>query len=56
LGFALFLREFAEKKPWLHIDIAPVTYVGENQPWCDKGATGWGSSFLYHLLKVISTK
>jgi leucyl aminopeptidase len=53
---ALFLREFAEKKPWLHIDMAPVTYVGENQPWCDKGATGWGSSFLYHLLKVISAR
>ncbi len=53
---ALFLREFAEKKPWLHIDMAPVTYVGEAQPWCDKGATGYGASLLYHLLKVISEK
>lgn len=51
---ALFLREFAEKKPWLHIDMAPTAYVKENQPWCDKGATGYGSSLLYHLLKVLS--
>lgn len=47
----LFIKEFTEGKPWLHVDMAPVNYTAEDQPWCDKGATGYGASLLYHYLK-----
>ncbi|MBP5212370.1 MAG: leucyl aminopeptidase family protein, partial [Pyramidobacter sp.] len=49
----LFLREFAEKKPWLHIDMAPVCYFPDGAPASGKGATGWGASLLYHFVKCL---
>lgn len=40
---ALFLSEFVEKTPWLHIDIAGSSYnEGESTPTRPKGGTGWG--------------
>ncbi len=48
----LFIREFCEGKPWIHLDIAGTA-------WCDmpsyafesKGATGAGMTSLYFMLK-----
>ncbi|MEG1773839.1 MAG: hypothetical protein RR320_03180, partial [Oscillospiraceae bacterium] len=49
----LFIQEFVEDKPWLHIDMAPVNFLQEAQSYCDKGATGYGVSLLYHLMKAM---
>ncbi len=37
---AMFLREFAEETPWIHLDIAATTWHDEGRPWAAKGPTG----------------
>lgn len=48
----LFIREFAEKRPWMHLDIAGTAWV--NEPlfaFQSAGATGAGVSSIYEFLK-----
>lgn len=47
----LFIREFAEKRPWIHLDIAGTAWV--NDPvfaFQSVGATGAGVSSIYRFL------
>jgi leucyl aminopeptidase len=37
---AMFLKEFAEETPWLHLDIAGTAWMEENKPWIAKGPSG----------------
>ncbi|HVJ07944.1 MAG TPA: leucyl aminopeptidase [Acidisarcina sp.] len=37
---AMFLKEFAEDTPWLHLDIAGVAWMEEQKPWIAKGPSG----------------
>jgi leucyl aminopeptidase len=37
---AMFLKEFAEETPWLHLDIAGTAWTEENKPWIAKGPSG----------------
>jgi leucyl aminopeptidase len=37
---AMFLREFAEETPWVHLDIAGVAWMEEQKPWIAKGPSG----------------
>ncbi len=37
---AMFLKEFAEETPWVHLDIAGVAWMEEQKPWIAKGPTG----------------
>jgi leucyl aminopeptidase len=37
---AIFLKEFAEDTPWVHLDIAGTAYLEESQPHMAKGPTG----------------
>ncbi len=37
---AMFLREFAEEMPWVHLDIAGTAWLDDQKPWSAKGATG----------------
>jgi len=37
---AMFLKEFAEDTPWLHLDIAGLAWLDETKPWIAKGPTG----------------
>lgn len=48
----LFIGEFVENKPWLHLDIAG-TCAGEKTPteYHSSGATGSGARLLYTLVK-----
>ena len=52
LTAGLFIREFADKKPWIHLDIAGTAWteppVFEYQA---KGATGAGVTTIYELCK-----
>jgi leucyl aminopeptidase len=37
---ALFLKEFAEDTPWVHLDIAGTAWLDEPKPYMAKGPTG----------------
>jgi leucyl aminopeptidase len=37
---AMFLKEFAEETPWIHLDIAGVAWIEEQKPWIAKGPSG----------------
>jgi leucyl aminopeptidase len=37
---AMFLKEFAEDTPWVHLDIAGTAWLDDGKPFLAKGATG----------------
>lgn len=37
---AMFLKEFAEDTPWIHLDIASMAWLDDAKPWIAKGPTG----------------
>ncbi len=37
---AVFLKEFAEETPWVHLDIAGTAWIDENRSWIAKGPSG----------------
>jgi len=46
---AMFLKEFAEATPWVHLDIAGTAWLDENKPFMAKGPTGLPVRTLVHL-------
>ena len=40
INAAMFLKEFAEDTPWVHLDIAGVAWIDQAKPWMAKGPTG----------------
>ena len=46
---AKFLQEFAEKTPWVHLDIAGVDLDHDGRAFAAKGATGFGVRTLVQL-------
>jgi len=48
---AVFLKQFVGSTiPWAHLDIAGVADVDKDQPYCPKGATGFGVRLLADYL------
>ena len=47
----LFVGEFVENKPWLHLDRAGPAYITVPWDYCPKGGTGAGVRTLYELAK-----
>ena len=37
---AMFLKEFVDDTPWLHLDIAAVAWLDADKPWIAKGPSG----------------
>jgi leucyl aminopeptidase len=37
---AMFLKEFAEETPWVHLDIAGTAWLDEGKPYMSKGPSG----------------
>jgi leucyl aminopeptidase len=37
---AMFLKEFVEETPWIHLDIAGTAWMEENKSWIAKGPSG----------------
>ncbi|MGA2965295.1 MAG: leucyl aminopeptidase [Terriglobales bacterium] len=52
---AMFLKEFAEDTPWIHLDIAGTAWVEENKPWIAKGPSGIALRSLVEFVKGWST-
>ncbi len=40
ISAAMFLKEFVEDTPWIHLDIAGIAWMEEAKPWIAKGPTG----------------
>ncbi len=37
---AMFLKDFVEDTPWIHLDIAGMAWIEDAKPWIAKGPTG----------------
>ncbi len=51
---AMFLKEFAEDTPWLHLDIAGTAWMEENKPWIAKGPSGIAVRSLIEFARDIN--
>ncbi|MBZ4672927.1 leucyl aminopeptidase family protein [Deferribacterales bacterium Es71-Z0220] len=51
---ALFLNEFVENTPWVHLDIAGTAFIEEKHPFYGEGASGFGIRLLYDFLDNIN--
>ena len=49
---AYFLYEFAEKTPWVHLDIAGTAWVEKDKPYIPKGASGIGVRLIMDMIKT----
>lgn len=47
----LFLEEFVDETPWVHLDIAGTAYLDKANGYLPKGATGVHVKTLYNLVK-----
>ncbi|MFP5261985.1 MAG: leucyl aminopeptidase [Blastocatellia bacterium] len=45
-----FLRHFAGKLPWAHLDIAGTAWTGSAKPYIARGATGFGARLLANFV------
>jgi len=48
---AMFLKEFAEDTPWLHLDIAGTAWMEDQKPWIAKGPSGIALRSLVEFVK-----
>jgi leucyl aminopeptidase len=52
---ALFLHEFVDGIPWVHLDIAGPAFRDKETPLCSKGGTGFGVRTLLRLFTTIAS-
>jgi leucyl aminopeptidase len=50
----MFLKEFAEDTPWLHLDIAGTAWTEEAKPWIAKGPSGIAVRSLVEFAKAFA--
>jgi len=48
---AMFLKEFAENTPWIHLDIAGTAWMEDSKPWIAKGPSGIAVRSLVELAR-----
>src|SRR3979411_262441 len=48
---AMFLKEFAEDTPWIHLDIAGTAWMEEAKPWIAKSPSGIALRSLVEFVK-----
>jgi leucyl aminopeptidase len=51
INAAMFLKEFAEDTPWIHLDIAGTAWMEEQKPWIAKGPSGIALRSLVEFVK-----
>jgi leucyl aminopeptidase len=52
----LFIGEFVQGRPWLHLDIAGTAWTDADKDYYSKGGTGAGVRTLYYLAKDSGKK
>jgi leucyl aminopeptidase len=51
ISAAMFLKEFAEDTPWIHLDIAGTAWMEDAKPWIAKGPSGIAVRSLVEFVK-----
>ncbi len=51
---AMFLKEFAEDTPWIHLDIAGTAWMEDQKPWIAKGPSGIALRSLVEFVKAFA--
>src|ERR1700722_6079554 len=51
---AMFLKEFAEDTPWIHLDIAGTAWMEDQKPWISKGPSGIALRSLVEFVKSFA--
>jgi len=52
---AMFLKEFAEDTPWIHLDIAGTAWMEDNKPWIAKGPSGIAVRSLTEFARAFAS-
>jgi leucyl aminopeptidase len=52
---AMFLKEFAEETPWIHLDIAGTAWMDDNKAWIAKGPSGIAVRSLVEFVRAFET-
>jgi leucyl aminopeptidase len=52
---AMFLAEFADETPWIHLDIAGTAWIDELRPWIAKGPSGIAVRSIVEWVQSYST-
>ena len=55
INAAMFLQEFAEDTPWIHLDIAGTAWMEEQKPWIAKGPSGIALRSLVEFAKSFTS-
>jgi leucyl aminopeptidase len=53
---AMFLKEFVDDKPWIHLDIAGTAWLEENKAWMPKGPSGVAVRSLVDFARRFAAK
>ncbi len=54
INAAMFLKEFAEDTPWIHLDIAGTAWMEEQKPWIAKGPSGIALRSLVEFVRSFA--
>jgi leucyl aminopeptidase len=54
INAAMFLKEFAEETPWIHLDIAGTAWMEDQKPWIAKGPSGIALRSLVEFVKSFT--
>ena len=49
----MFLQEFVDGVPWVHLDIAGPAFIGSDDGYLPKGGTGFGVRTLIELASAF---
>lgn len=52
---AMFLKEFVEDKPWIHLDIAGTAWIEDGKPFIAKGPSGIAVRSLIEFVRGFET-
>jgi leucyl aminopeptidase len=55
INAAMFLQEFAEETPWIHLDIAGTAWMEEQKPWIAKGPSGIALRSLVEFVRSLAS-
>ena len=53
ISAAMFLKEFVDETPWMHLDIAGTAWEEENKAWIAKGPSGIAVRSLVEFVRDI---
>ncbi len=51
---AMFLKEFAEETPWIHLDIAGTAWMEDNKAWIAKGPSGVALRSIVEFVREVA--